>query len=177
MYLRTCPSGAQTKMQRVSFTEMSDKNSVGALLVGLWRCSALVGGQVVLLPVVLCFGVVAKMSGGSRPPALVPVNAGLCRSLGFNIFLYTCAPGLPGMKTAMLAPRNKKCEKHFPSRQHQFCTSLEVFFLVVRVTRRKKYFFSSPCGAPLGGPSGGLGPAPPPPTHTPTSPPPPPLSF
>ena len=108
------------------------------------------------------------MSGGGCPPAMVPVIAGLCRSLGCSIFLYTCTPGLPGMKTAMLAPRNKKCEEHFPSRQHRFCTSLEVFFLVVRVTRRKKHFFSSPCGAPFGGPSGGLGPAPPPPhTHPP----------
>ena len=67
MYFRTCPSGAQTKMQRVSFTEMSDKDLVGALLVGFKRCGALVGGQVVPLPVVLCVVVVAKMSGGAAP--------------------------------------------------------------------------------------------------------------
>ena len=49
--------------------------SVGALLVGLQRRGALVGGYVVLFPVVLCVGVVATMSGGGR---LLPPCPGSC---------------------------------------------------------------------------------------------------
>ena len=49
--------------------------SVGALLAGLQRRGALVGGCVVLFPVVLCVGVVATMSGGGR---LLPPCSGSC---------------------------------------------------------------------------------------------------
>ena len=70
--------------------------SVGALLVGLRRRGALVGGCVVLFPVVFYVVVVATMSGGSRPPALVPVIAGLCRSLGPDI--YSHIPGQPACR-------------------------------------------------------------------------------
>ena len=44
--------------------QYSAGRSVGALLAGLQRRGARVGGYVVLFPVVLCVGVVATMSGG-----------------------------------------------------------------------------------------------------------------
>ena len=74
--------------------------SVAALLVGLRRRGALVGGCVVLFPFVLCVGVVAKMSGGGRllPPFLwfLLSRASVVRSVAIYIPIYLGTRPCPG---------------------------------------------------------------------------------
>ena len=95
------------------------------------------------------------------------------------IFPYTRAPGLPGVKKAMVALRKKKCEKHFPSGQNWCCTGLEFFFLLF-VLRDGRQNFSFPfVGPPLAARAMALTrpPHPLPSPHTPSHPPLPPSFF